>query len=114
MHLRLFEISEERNGYTLLLDVFPVRLGYDSQADELSVRDTDDVSDCVLEDDEGLIVFRCSNPAADLTVNDAPLEFGPLFPGDRLRMGKRRFIVSYESTGVPREMPVRFRLATTE
>ena len=114
MHLRLFEISEERSGHTLLLDVFPVRLGYDSQADELSVRESEDHTDCVLEDDEGMIVFRCSNPAADMTVNDAPLEFGPLLPGDRLRMGKRRFIVSYESTGVVRELPVRFRLATGE
>ena len=108
MRVRLYEVGAATVG-VMLIDEFPASLELGENGEVLP-RCKSDAGVCRLEDIGGQLVLRTRAEFQELAVNDAPLEEGPLMPGDRLRLGNHQYLVSYEQTTLARSYPQRFRI----
>ncbi|WP_437203758.1 hypothetical protein [Planctomicrobium sp. SH664] len=108
MRVRLYEIGTKKTGVTLI-DQFPASLEMNEQG-EVCPRVKMKCGVCSLEEIGGQLVLRAARDYDGLMVNDAPLEEGPLMPGDRLRLGNRDYLISYEMTKTVQHYPRRFRI----
>lgn len=109
MRVRLYEIGTSSVGFVVRFDELPVVLTLD-EAGELHVGEPVGKPLCQFEDFGGQLMLRTDDPHLEMDVNDAPLESGPVMPGDRLRVGQRRFLVSYERTADAPQPISRYRI----
>lgn len=106
MRVRFFEVGAKTHAAVLRCDEFPTGLGLDEDG-QLTSLDPDSDPVCVVDDLGGQLTFRLKACSADALVNNAPLEQGPLLPGDQLALRGRRYVVSYERTAdVPPPEPL--------
>jgi hypothetical protein len=114
MRVRLFTLGQDGADRILWLDSFPITLSEDEAG---SVRAGECEAGrplCVLDEQDGNLVFVRHNPGVCALVNADPIERGGLAPGDVLSVGERRFLVSYERT-TSRPLPRRkYHIATAE
>ena len=111
MRVRLYELGARSAAVVFHIDNFPATLNL-TDSGEVTHRPMPGRPVCRLEDIGGQILFRAvasDDPVAH--VNEAPLESGPLMPGDRLLVGERKYLVSYERTSGSPPPESRFRLS---
>jgi hypothetical protein len=114
MRVRLFTLGQYPADRILWLDSFPVTLSEDaSGAVRAGVCDAGHPL-CVLDEQDGNLVFVRHDPGICARVNADPIERGGLAPGDVLSVGDREFLVSYERT-TSRPLPRRkYHIAPAE
>lgn len=109
MRVRLYEVGLNSQASIYRIDEFPANLCLD-EAGNLSIRRPDRLPVCQLEDVGGEIFLRASEDAEQVRINDAEIVSGPLMPGDQLRLGERKFLVSYEKTFCEHNQSMRVRI----
>lgn len=107
MRVRFFEVGKP-NGTAVYIERFPVRLALSEEGGILAEHDAA-LALCELEEVDGHLMFHCGEDEHDMAVNGAPLQEGPLLPGDKLQVRGRSYLVSYESAAAP-VMSSRFRI----
>jgi hypothetical protein len=110
MRVRFYEVGGSAHAAVLRCDEFPATLGVDGNGRLTQQRGQADPL-CVVDNRDGLLEFRLSAKADQALVNNAPLERGPLLPGDQLQVQGRTYVVSYERTADPPMPESRFRSA---
>ncbi|MCA8999272.1 MAG: hypothetical protein KDA80_19925 [Planctomycetaceae bacterium] len=95
MRLRLYEMGTTSPGTCYRIDQFPAGLFASQSGDVVSFNDNLSQA-CELEDVGGVIFMRSVSAGANVEINDAPMRQGTILPGDRLRLGQRSFLISYE------------------
>lgn len=108
MRVRFFEVGKP-NGSAVYIERFPVRLALSAEG-KICPLAGDQRGLCELDEIDGQLVFHCGEDHEELAVNGAPLEQGPLLPGDKLQMRGRSYLVSYESAAPVPVMSSRFRI----
>ncbi len=106
MRVRIYEVGESRSVGVHYLDEFPCTLNVDAQGGLTAVG----TPVCRLENLGGEILYKSLTEKVSMSVNNAPLESGPLEPGDRLSFGSRRFMISYERTATQTSSFPKYRL----
>jgi hypothetical protein len=108
MRVRIYEVGAAGSS-VVLIDELPTCLAL---TDDGHLRPKPDLSDefCRLEDLGGQLFLKAGAATAELEVNNAPLEEGPLMPGDRLRFRGHDFLVSYEQTSQKAIRPPKYRI----
>ncbi|SFH71776.1 hypothetical protein [Planctomicrobium piriforme] len=107
MRVRLYEVGARSVG-VVMIDEFPAGLALDPNGRLHSEQEAESI--CKLEDVGGQIFLKARCACSELAVNDAPLEEGPLMPGDRLFLRGHQYLVSYEQTSRNGSRPARFRI----
>lgn len=105
MRVRLLPFGDTAEDAIQHFDRFPAEIKFGSCDAGNPYADPSGRSLCQLETESGHVLLR--GPEGDegeqVFVNDLPLIYGPLNPGDRLRLADREFIVSFErvTTSLP-------------
>lgn len=107
MRVRLYETGSPYAGM-VLIDRLPIGLGLAADGGLCPHEGAESL--CSLEEVGGQVLLKARTEDQELSVNDAPLEQGLLQPGDRLRLGARSYIVSYEQTSQATTLPPRYRI----
>lgn len=111
MRVRLYEVVDSSVGVVLRFDEFPVHFSKDEALGLTRTAESEQHLFSIDEND-GQLQFEAADSEDSPLVNDAPLESGPLMPGDRLSVADREFIVSYERTSRREAPPARYRIQT--
>lgn len=111
MRVRLYEVGSTSVGVVLRFDEFPIELGF-GPTGELKYGESCPVPACRIEQEDGQLVLSATDSPHTPLVNDAALVHGALMPGDRLALGSRQFVVSYERTAAVDPPPARYRIQT--
>lgn len=98
MRVRLYKIGQTKSVDIFRIDRFPALLSLDDQGRLQTDVPPSRLPACLLEDIGGQILVHAEDSAATVGINDASIESGPLLPGDHLRLGEQRYLVSYERT----------------
>lgn len=112
MRVRLYEVGSTSVGVVLRFDNFPVELGF-GPTGELRYGESCPAPSCRIDQEDGQLVLSAEDSSRAPLVNDAALIRGALMPGDRLALGDRQFVVSYERTAAADPPPARYRIQTT-
>ncbi|MFG0334581.1 MAG: hypothetical protein ACF8TS_14590 [Maioricimonas sp. JB049] len=98
MRVRLFVVGTGNRSDALHLEQFPTRLA--TTPDGALTLDPVEPGEplCDLDDVDGNLVLRDRSDQHRTLVNGLPMASGPLLPGDRLQLGSKQVIVSYERT----------------
>ncbi|WP_437224703.1 hypothetical protein SH661x_003744 [Planctomicrobium sp. SH661] len=107
MRVRLYEVGARSVG-VVFIDEFPASLALNEQG-RIQPESCTCPGICKLEDVGGQLYLR-AHETPDLEVNNAPLEEGPLMPGDRLRYRGHDYLVSYEQTQKAAPPPPKYRI----
>ena len=108
MRVRLYEVGARSVG-VLFIEEFPTCLALNEDG-RIQTEINGCARICQLEDVGGQLYMRASD-SPDLQVNNAPLEEGPLMPGDRLRYQGHDYLISYEKTQKAVPPPARYRIS---
>ncbi len=108
MRVRLYEMGTAAPGTVYRIDHFPVSLSAGRDGD-LFHRGADSTQCCLLEDVGGVIYMK-ADAVEEVAVNDAPMRQGEILPGDRLQLGDRSFLISYERMSTVPAGPTHYRI----
>ena len=97
MRLRLYRYGTKARISEFRFDRFPAQLSVEATGGVQPTGPKQDVT-CVLFDIGGQIEIHAADMQQLVEVNDAPIEAAPLMPGDCLRIGNQKYLVSYERT----------------
>lgn len=107
MRARFLPVSANGLSQTVRIDSFPAVVSLDEHGEVCINGQVAAVPLCLLDDDSGNLILKDQAEDESVMVNDLPMSFGPLMPGDTLKLGGRRFLVSYERiTSTPPPCPV--------
>ena len=112
MRARFFElqtIGDKTLTRTIHCDRFPVIFAQGENGTVGLVSRVNGEPACVLEEQDGNLVL--TRATAETFLNGAPIERGGIAPGDRLKIGRTDYVVSYErvsSSALPEAV---FRIA---
>ena len=95
MRARLFPIDES-NALPIVLDSYPVFLGAGENGRLEVSESASDSRRCQVQLEHGTLVANDLNSADGTWVNGESIERAPLMPGDKLQIGNRSLVVSYE------------------
>ncbi|MEW4488225.1 hypothetical protein AB1L42_09100 [Thalassoglobus sp. JC818] len=109
MRLRLYEVGGNSTGRVMRFDQFPALLCIDTEGAPCTHQESFH-SVCEMNDIGGQIEVRASTEFQEVLVNDVSVTSGALMPGDRLSLGNRCFIVSYERTAKERPPSMRVKI----
>ena len=111
MRARFLPLDGNSNGEIIRVDSFPAVVSLDEGGSVCINGRAQCVPLCLLDENAGNLIIKDQAESDAVSVNELPIAFGPLMPGDTLRLGSRRFVVSYERvTSTPPPSPT-FRLA---
>ena len=107
MRLRLFRTGTASKAIAFRFDKFPVVLRVEENGTVCTTQHGSCA--CELFNVGGQIEIQAHDENHAVLVNGAPVESGPLMPGDRLSVGSQHFLISYERTaiGSPPELKCR-------
>ena len=97
MRARFFELQpmgDKTLARTIYCDQFPVVLGTVENGTVGVVPEGDLAQGCVFDEQDGNLVLTRATP--DTFLNGAPIQEGGIAPGDRLKIGRTDYVVSYE------------------
>lgn len=109
MRVRLYEVGSTRLGMIFRIDDLPAKLKLDQEG-HLQTLPNQEESTCLLEDRGGELFVLAADSAQSVAINETEIEYGPLSPGDQLRLGEHRYVVSYEQTTFEKTCSMKVRV----
>ena len=97
MRARFFElqpVGHKSPARTIYCDQFPVVFAHAENGTVDIAPEADEESACVLEEQDGNLIL--TRATAETFLNGAPIQQGGIAPGDRLKIGRTSYVVSYE------------------
>ena len=98
MRVRLFVVGTGRRADVIHLEHFPSVLAEAPNGVLSADVDGDRRTLCELDEVDGHLMLRDRDDEHHTLVNGLPMASGPLLPGDRLKVGSKEVVVSYERT----------------
>ena len=100
MKIELTSVDRSRRP-PLILDQFPVIVGFDPGADICLDDSSVGHYQCMIDDSDGVLMVWDLGTKLGTAVNGVRIsQKAPLMPGDELGIGKNRFVVHYEDRAV--------------